>query len=72
MRLLVTGGAGFVCTRLVNRLVEDGYQITALDNIAMGRLENLTARKSGTHFSLIGGSIADQDLILNRFIKIEK
>ena len=71
MRILVSSGAGSVGSHLVNRLVEAGFQLTALDNIATGRLDNLTAHESGTNFNLIGGSILDQDLILYRFIKIE-
>mgnify|MGYP005852722981 CR=1 FL=1 len=40
-RALVTGGAGFIGSHLVEKLVADGVQVTVADNFATGRLENL-------------------------------
>ncbi|MFQ6029731.1 MAG: SDR family oxidoreductase [Dehalococcoidia bacterium] len=42
MRVLVTGGAGFIGSHLVERLLEDGHDVVALDNLSSGRLENLS------------------------------
>ena len=41
MRTLVTGGAGFIGSALVDRLVADGHEVTVLDDLSTGRLENL-------------------------------
>jgi len=41
MRVLVTGGAGFVGSQLSERLLADGHQVRVLDNFATGRRENL-------------------------------
>lgn len=41
MRVLVTGGAGFIGSYLVERLLEDGHWVTVLDNFSTGRKENL-------------------------------
>ena len=41
MRVLVTGAAGFIGSHLCDRLLHEGHQIVALDNIATGRLENI-------------------------------
>jgi UDP-glucose 4-epimerase len=41
MRALVTGGAGFIGSNLVDALVERGDEVTVLDNISTGRRENL-------------------------------
>jgi len=41
MRIVVTGGAGFIGSHLVERLVELGYEVVVLDNLSSGRLENL-------------------------------
>ncbi len=43
MKALVTGGAGFIGSHLVERLVEDGVYVTVLDNLATGKTENLGA-----------------------------
>lgn len=40
MRYLVTGGAGFVGTNLIKRLVNDGHKVVSLDNYSTGRKEN--------------------------------
>ena len=72
MRKLVTGGAGFVGSLLVEGLVQDGHRVTAIDNNATLRVENLTARESYTNFNLIHVAVVDQDPILTRFVKIEK
>jgi len=41
MSVLVTGGAGFIGSHLVDRLLEDGYDVVAVDNLSEGRLDNL-------------------------------
>ena len=41
MRIIVTGGAGFVGTNLVNRLIKDGHQVTIIDNFSTGKRENI-------------------------------
>ncbi len=41
MNILVTGGAGFIGSHLVERLVLDGHKVVVLDNLSTGRLQNL-------------------------------
>jgi UDP-glucose 4-epimerase len=63
MRILVTGGAGFIGSHLTDRLVADGHQITILDNLATGRKENLSAHLDGDSVNFIEGSILDLPLL---------
>lgn len=41
MRVLVTGGAGFIGSNLVDRLLDDGHHVTVVDDLSTGRLHNL-------------------------------
>lgn len=54
---LVTGGAGFIGSHIVNELVRQGQQVTVLDNLSGGKLENLAAVKDKITF--IQGDICD-------------
>ncbi|GAA0947833.1 NAD-dependent epimerase/dehydratase family protein [Actinocorallia libanotica] len=44
MRILVTGAAGFIGSHLVDRLLSDGHDVIAVDNLASGRRDNLGGR----------------------------
>lgn len=41
MKALVTGGAGFIGSHLVDRLLEEGHEVAVLDNLSTGKRENL-------------------------------
>ena len=58
-RVLVTGGAGFVGSNLVRRLLRAGARVTVLDDLFTGRLENLP--KSGVEF--VEGSVCDMAIV---------
>jgi len=63
MKILVTGGAGFVGSHLCERLIKDGHVVTALDNFSTGRASNLSGLAGVKGFSLIEGSILDAELL---------
>src|SRR5947207_8887167 len=67
MRVLVTGGAGFIGTHLCEALLGQGHQVTALDNFSTGRRENLTELSRVDGFRLVEGSILDCDLLERLF-----
>ncbi len=47
---LITGGAGFIGSHLAERLLNAGYEVTVIDNLSTGRIENLQAMESNPHF----------------------
>ena len=55
MRILVTGGAGFIGSHLVSRLIADGHVITVLDDLSTGLETNLSAEINRIKF--IRGSV---------------
>ena len=63
MRILVTGGAGFIGSHLCERLINDGHVVTALDNFSTGMASNLVNLKGIGEFTLVEGSILDTDLL---------
>jgi len=63
MRILVTGGAGFIGSHLCERLVRDGHIVTAIDDLSTGRLENLKELSNSKNFFFSQGSILDSKLL---------
>ena len=63
MRILVTGGAGFIGSHLCQRLIQDGHAVMAIDNFSTGRASNLSALKESAEFTLMEGSILDTSLL---------
>lgn len=61
MRYLVTGGAGFIGSHLVERLLSDGHEVAVLDDFSTGFRENL--RPFAGQFELIEASILDVDAV---------
>jgi nucleoside-diphosphate-sugar epimerase len=60
-RALVTGGAGFIGSHLVNALTERGCSVVVLDNLSTGKEENLESCRKSVRF--IRGDIRDHDLL---------
>ncbi|MEM2240481.1 MAG: NAD-dependent epimerase/dehydratase family protein [Candidatus Bathyarchaeia archaeon] len=58
-RILVTGGAGFIGSNLVDALVEKDFSVVVLDNFSTGRMENLKHHLGSRGFRLIKGDIRD-------------
>jgi UDP-glucose 4-epimerase len=62
-RTLVTGGAGFIGSHLVEQLIARGDRVTVLDDLSTGRRANLTALEPRPEFTLVEGSVLDSDLV---------
>lgn len=59
-RTLVTGGASFIGSHLVDALVERGASVRVVDNLSSGRLENIQAHVEAGRVELIHGDLLDQ------------
>jgi UDP-glucose 4-epimerase len=64
MRVLITGGAGYNGSHLVERLLDRGDDILVIDNYSTGRRDNL---KAHPNLKVIEGTIADRDLVWEIF-----
>jgi len=70
-KVLVTGGAGFIGSHLVDKLLLHGDVVTVIDNFSTGRPENLSFSKNNSHLRLFQQDLADLDKILAYFKDID-
>ncbi len=68
-RWLVTGGAGFIGSHLVEALIAQGYQVRVLDNFSTGRWENLASVRDGVE--IIEGDIRDLQVVQSAMTSVE-
>jgi UDP-glucose 4-epimerase len=61
MKVLVTGGAGFIGSHIAQRMAQDGHQVVILDNLATGRLVNLESFAEQVDFT--EGDVRDAALV---------
>jgi UDP-glucuronate decarboxylase len=59
MRILVTGGAGFLGSHLCDRLIEQGHEVICLDNFFTGNKQNICHLLGHDHFELIPHDVID-------------
>jgi UDP-glucose 4-epimerase len=58
---LVTGGAGFIGSHLVDRLVSDGWRVRVLDNFSSGRMENVEHYRGNRNVEIFEGDLKNFD-----------
>jgi UDP-glucose 4-epimerase len=58
---LVTGGAGFIGSHLVDRLVSDGWNVRVLDNLSSGRMENIEQHKGSRKVEILRGDLKNPE-----------
>ena len=64
MRALVTGGAGFIGSNLVDRLLAEGHAVDVVDDLSTGSLANLTqARAMGGEFRFHQVDVTDPGVV---------
>jgi UDP-glucose 4-epimerase len=59
LKVIVTGGAGFIGSHLVERLLGDGHNVRVLDNFASGKIENLNTVRCSAQLSVHGVDVSN-------------
>lgn len=63
MKALVTGGAGFIGSHLVDRLVDVGYGVRIVDDLSAGSLENIRGHLSSGEVEFVEGDVRDASVV---------
>lgn len=71
MKVLVTGGAGFIGSHLVERLLARGDEVVVLDDLSTGRAANLAAVRLDPRLEFVQGSVLDEALVTRLVAGVE-
>lgn len=71
MKTIVTGGAGFIGSHLVENLLSSGHEVTIIDNLATGRMENINFFKDHPKLSFFNVDICELEETHERFEGID-
>lgn len=63
MKILITGGAGFIGSHLCEKYAAENHVVLCLDNFMSGNLSNIRTLLSCRNFKLVTGDITDFDLL---------
>ncbi len=67
MKTLVTGGAGFIGSHLVDRLLADGHEVAVVDSLVSGRRRNLAHHEGNPKLALYEADVRDGRAVARRF-----
>ena len=70
-RVLVTGGAGFIGSHLVDRLIEEGYDVRVIDSLYSGKLENIENHIKNCKVDFVKGDIRDASIVKKSLVGVE-
>ena len=63
MKILITGGAGFVGSHLADKLINEGHEITVIDDLSTGRYQNIEHLEGEKNFRLIIDTVLNSSLM---------
>jgi nucleoside-diphosphate-sugar epimerase len=61
--ILVTGGAGFIGSHIVDHLLKEGFGVTVLDNLRSGKMKNISVHQKNKAFRFVNGDIRNADTV---------
>ena len=70
-KILVTGGAGFIGSNLIPLLLQKGYEVSVIDNLHSGKMENLAKVLPHPKFRFVGGDIRDRGKLSGAMVGID-
>ncbi|MHA1766772.1 MAG: SDR family NAD(P)-dependent oxidoreductase [Promethearchaeota archaeon] len=70
-KILVTGGAGFIGSHLVDALIDRGHSVIVIDNLIEGRLENIQTHFDNEKFQFIKEDILNLEFMLNQLSEVD-
>lgn len=71
MRILITGGAGFIGSHLAERLIGQGHEVFAIDNLWTGKLSNLECIQNHERFHLVVDTILNESVMNELIFKVD-
>jgi len=63
MKILITGGAGFIGSHLADKLIDQGHEVTVIDNLSTGRYANVAHLEDHDRFRLIIDTVLNERLM---------
>ena len=63
MKYLITGGAGFIGSHLVDKILSEGSEVLVLDDLSTGKIKNIAHHENNKMFRFEKGTILDYDLV---------
>lgn len=63
MKILITGGAGFVGSHLADKLIAEGHEITVIDNLSTGKYSNVEHLEGNSNFRLVIDTVLNEKLL---------
>jgi UDP-glucose 4-epimerase len=72
MKILITGGSGFIGSHLVNKLVNEGNEVVVLDNLDSGKVDNLKKYQGKANFKFVKGDITKKEDVRRVMNDVEK